>query len=344
MGWGCETAASERYEACAEPSGVEALERARQLMAGGRDEAAVEQLRLSLAACPNRVRTHLLYVEEVRKLAGTPVGDRAAAEMQEFYRVADDQRSPVWPYMHACLAEHDAIREDFLEEAIERDDRFHWAYLSLARLWRGHGRSSRALTELDKALEAYPGFPEARLELAEVLAELGRYEQAAEEYANYLRQRPGDRAVLPHYCRLLIYELGRTNTARPIVQSRLDDDPDSVDALMDMAAIAWQDGDFTGAVARYREVLRLDEHQELAVLNLGNLHYDVLWGASPEVTKRDSWEQARKAYRYYLEMTRDRTQDRYDFWDHHFAVPSRLREIDELLGPDTGPAPQLGDF
>lgn len=321
-----------------------ALERARQLIVSDEHEQAVEELRLSLAACPDRVRTHLLYVEEVRRLAGTAAGDVAAAEMLDYYREADDQVSPVWPYMRACLAAHDAVREDWLEKAIERDERFYWAYLSLARLWRGHGRSSRALTELTKALDAHPSFVEARLELAEVLAEVGRYEQSAEEFDNFLRQRPGNRAVLPYYSRLLIYELGQTDKALPIVQSRLEDDPENVDALMDMAAIAWREGDLEAAVERYREVLRLDPHHELAVLNLGNLHYDILWVGSSSPTQSESWALARKAYRYYLEMTRDRSQDRFDFWDHHFAVPARLREIDELLGPDSSAMPRLGEF
>ena len=103
---GCRTAASDRYEACVDPAGEVALEQARQLVASDQHERAVQQLRLSLAACPDRVRTHLLYVEEVQRLAGTAAGETAVAEMHDYYRVADDQRSPVWPYMRACLAEH----------------------------------------------------------------------------------------------------------------------------------------------------------------------------------------------------------------------------------------------
>lgn len=292
------------------------------------------------------MRTHLLYVEVVESLAAGESADAARAEMHRYYLDVEHDESPVWLYLRARLAKYDADREDLLEQAIARDSSFHWAYLSLARLWRGHGRLSRAMREIDRALFARASFPEARLERAEVLVEVGRYIDAADDYANYLRLYPGDRSVSANYARLLVYQLGRTKTARAILERQLEDDPENAGALMDLAAVAWKEGEFAKSAAGYREVLRIEPGQELAVLNLGNLHYEALWrGSEPKSDRhRESWKSAQKAYLFYLGMADHSAENKYDFFDNHLAVPHRLREISELIGEYDGPSLALEDL
>ena len=113
---------------------------------------------------------------------------------------------------------------------------------------------------------------------------------------------------------------------------------------MDLAAIAWKQGQFDGAVGRYREVLSLDPNHELAALNLGNLHYDVLWREDADVRREESWAMAQRAYLYYLGLTENRSLDRFDLFDTNFAVPHRLREIEELIGAYDGPPVRVADF
>ena len=338
----CSTAPSSRYAVCEDAEGVAALQRARDSISDKDHERAIEEVRAALARCPDNVRAHLLYVEAVEGLKGDR-GVAARAELHRYYQEAEHGDSPVWPYLRARMAEYDADREVLLRQAVELDPAFHWGYLSLARLWRSHGRLSRALAELDQALFARASFPEARLERAQVLVEIGRYRDAADDYAEYLRHNRGQRSVLTEYARLLIYQLGRTGVAGAIIQQQLDQTPGDLGALMDLAALAWKDGDVSQAVERYRAVLQRDPNRRLAVLNLANLHYDVLWRVTPGPTKAESWALAQKAYLYYLSLPAG-DEDRYDMFDHHLAVPYRLREIGELVGEYDGRIVRVTDF
>lgn len=335
--------AGDRYEWC---DASDARDRARTAIARGDYAAALEPLRQVLVRCPEHVRTHLLYVETAETLqrladeAASPALD-LLAEVRGFYE-NDDGVSPVWPYMRARLAEHDAHREDLLLEALRRDPSFYWAHLSQARIKRWHDRPAKALEAIDKGLAARPDFAEARLERAEVLVELGRFDEAGLEYDNYLRRRPYDRSVTQAYARLLIYSLESSERADALVSKLLEDDPEDVDAIMDKAAVEWRAGRPSRAVELYRQVLELDPTQARAVLNLANLYYDVLWRQSGEASRQAAWDRARKAYLYYLRM--NRRDDRYDFWDYHLSVPFRLHEIEQEFGAYEGPPPQIGDF
>jgi tetratricopeptide (TPR) repeat protein len=342
--------ATDLHERCDDADGKKALEAAREAIARGDHEAALPYLQQALAACPENVRTHLLYVETAEHAAAESIAagtSRATdtgplAEVRRFYAESDDGRSPVWPYMQARLASHDAAREELLHVALARDPSFYWAYLSWARILRFHRRIAKALDALDNALIAWPDFAEARLERAEVLVELGRYEEAKLEYANYVRQRPGDRAVLREYARLLIYELGETQPADRIVQKMLEDDPDDTDALMNLAALDWRGGRAELAAEHYHRVLELDPTQARAVLNLGNLYYQRATSADDDAEARELWRRAREAYLYFLSM--QRTDDRYDVWDYYLTVPLRLRQIETVLGARDGRPPSLADF
>ena len=76
------------------------------------------------------------------------------------------------------FGESEFERQRELRESVARDRSFYWGHLSLARLDRAGNRTATALESLGDALSARPGFAEARLELAELLVELGRYEEA----------------------------------------------------------------------------------------------------------------------------------------------------------------------
>ena len=110
---------------------------------------------------------------------------------------------------------------------------------------------------------------------------------------------------------------------------------------MDQAAGAWLLGQVRQSIDLYHRVLELDPSRARAVLNLGNLYYDVLGGGTEE-GRREFWPKARSAYRYYLQM--NQAEGLYDLFDQKFAVPYRLKEIAVLLGPPGERQPTMADF
>lgn len=329
-------AAGDRFERCLDPAAVAARERANVLIAGGELLAALPFLRRVVQICPADVPAHLLHLEVARTL-----GAEAIAGLGRHYEETDDGRSPIPPFMRAQVAEYEATRQELLQESLRRDPSFYFAYLELGRQQRRLDRPQQALGFLRDALRARPECAPARLELGQVLVELGRYDEAEAEYANYRRARPDDRAAAKAHVRLLTYDLDRSAAARPTVEQLLRDDPDDLDALMDLAAIEWKEQRPRSAADLYRRVLQADPFQASAVLNLGNLYFEVL-SAGTEADKRSAWMRARNAYRYFLNMRR--TDGMYDLWDYYLAVPYRLKEIEAVLGPAPPAAISLDDF
>ncbi|MEM7202779.1 MAG: tetratricopeptide repeat protein [Planctomycetota bacterium] len=325
--------ATDRYEGCEDPAGRAALAAARAAIARGAVGEALPDLRRAIEACPDNVRSHLLYLDTALE-----VGGAAQIEMEQFYAGRDDGVSPVWPYAQARLAADHETRQLRLQEAVRRDRTFYWGYLSLGRMWHSIGNTENAAARLRDALSARPDCPEARLALGQVLSELGRYEEAEVEYGNYVRARPTDREVLREYVRLLIYQLARLDQASPLVQRMVDQDPEDIEALMNLAAIHWKAGKPHDARDVYRQVLQIDPNSAAAVLNLANLYYEPL----ARDDKQAAWTRARRAYRYYLRL--GRTDTVFDVWDQQFAVPDRLARIESELGPDEAAPPRLGEF
>jgi tetratricopeptide (TPR) repeat protein len=323
------------YEECDAPE----LREAERALARGELDAAVRAYREVVVACPSFVRGHERY-QDLAQAAG--VDEALAAGMRGFYEDLPDDGSPVWPYVKARLeGEFDERRQQLLAEAVRRDPSFYYAHLASARLWHELGRTQNELEALETAIRAKPDAPDTNLALARVLAGLGRVDEAATHYRNFLEQRPGDRDAAREYVRLLVYEKREEATARPWVERLLDDDPDDVGVLMDLAAVHWRSGDREAAAATYRRVLELDPGAARAALNLGNLYF-----ASPDrpdAEKRADWPSARDAYRLYLRIADP--EDLQDLLDVHTAVPDRIARIDEFLGsaPRSDSPVQRGD-
>ena len=328
--------AGDRFERCGDPAATAARERANTLIADGELRAAQPFLSHVVELCPDDVQAHLLRLEVARSL-----GAAAIAELGREYEAATDRSSPIPPFMRAQIAEYEATRQELLQESLRRDPSFYFAYLELGRQQRRFDRPQQALGFLRDALRARPQCVQARLELGEVLVELGRYNEAELEYDNYRRARPDDRAAAKAHLRLLIYDLDRSAAARPIVEQLLREDPDDLDAIMDLAAIEWKQARPQLASSLYHRVLQADPFQANAVLNLGNLHFEVL-AAGDEDVKRAAWARARNAYRYYLNMRR--AESLYDLWDYYLTLPYRLKEIDAFLGPAPAGTIEVDDF
>ncbi len=299
--------------------------------------AAMPLLREVLKLCPNVVGVHLRFQD-----SGFELGGESEAQMRAFYAARPDELTALTPFLRSRLAPDDASRVELLDEAIKRDDQFHLAYLEYAALWRRIARTGQALKYLQLAIGCEPSSPEANLGMAEVLVKLGRAKEAEPYYANYVRLRPGDRVAKKAYLQLLIYSLDQLDRAEPLVLELLAVQSSDVEVIMDRAAIAWMRGRHAEAIEFYQDVLKRESGRARAVLNLGNLYYELAHSAEGE-TERAYLQKARLAYIYYQQMSQ--AEGFHDLVDLRLAVPFRLKDIGKRIGPAaTGLKPRLGQF
>lgn len=336
---GCQTIgrAGEQYEVCDDPIAADAYQRARIHIDAGEFAAALPLLLQTIVACPDFVVAHELFQDSAAK-----VGEGAEGEMRQSYaQLEGSSYSPLLPYLRSRLSDNNRDRLKLLDQAILRDNSFFRAYLARAEVFRQLRRTDRALDELRNAIQARPSDVDANLAIAEVLAQLGRYREAARHYQVLERLSSGSQSIRKDYLALLIYQLGELADAEKIVEDLLAFDDLDVETLMDKAAIAWLREEFEISLQIYQRILRIDSSQSEAVLNIGNLYYQGLARGTDEGRRR-YWPKARLAYLYYLEHCRAATG--FDQLDRWLGVPVRLREITSLLG-DIGKAnPRLGDF
>lgn len=325
-----------RFEQCTDPEGAAAMEQAMQLLQEGADAAAIEPLRRVVERCPDLVRGHRYYQDTALALGGQP-----AAEMRRYYTaLPEDAASPVRQYAKARLLESSYAKKQALDRLLRGHPEFAWGHLALARLYRSSGRLEDAIESFRRVVARYPDLYDAHLELAETLVEAGRPAEARLPYENYLRAVPNDRSSIRAFAQLLIYRLGNGKDALPWLEQLLRDDPRDEAALMDQAAARWRIGDPEGALQQYLRVLEMRPDLARAALNVGYLHYDVL--AQNESDRREHWPKARAAFRLFLQLVQP--DDGHEYFEELLAVPYRLKQIEDLLGPGDGQPPRLSDL
>lgn len=330
------TTISRRYERCDDPEALDAVARARKLIRLGGHRDALRPLREALRLCPNHVPTHMLYQDTAKQ-----VGGDAERAMRGYYmQLEDSPQSPLVPFLRARLARHEVECRDYLRTALNRDRRFVWARLEMARMRRSVNQPEVALQEVEKALTVRPGFVPAQKEIAELYLELDRPELAEAYYRSYLRAMPDDERAQRAYVWLLTHKLDKPETARPVVEGLLVKHPKDLQLMMELAAIHWREGRLPEAVQTYRQVLRQEPKNATAVLNLGDLYFD--WVGRVDEAKDEAWREARKCYRYFLSLQDDSRA--LLLLNRLMAVPYRLEQINRRLGPTNGAPVRAGDL
>ena len=345
--WGCPSTQplvprtiDDRYEVCENPTAVAAWGRAQELLRGGQQAQAIELLRQCVDLCAGNVWYHIAYQDTAFALPRVEVGGEfvevpATVAMRRLYaELEDDGESPLPPYLRARLERMDqreATCEQLLEEALRRAPAFYFAMYESGLKWRGVDRPGLAAAELERAVRSRPQFLEARRALAEVYVELGEWPGAIRHYELYLAERPDDYPVLREYLALIVYQVdGREEEAGELVDKLIARHPQDLTLQMDRAAISWQLGDLGTAAQTYKSVVQQDHEDARAVLNLGNLYYEMGMQATDQ-ERRERWEKARTAYRYFLSL--GESADFHDLFDLHFNVPYRLSELQREVGP-----------
>lgn len=324
-----------RYSRLDDPQGSAAYAAAMTALARGDRAAALVGLRRTVELCPDHVRAHRLYQDVARELGG-----EAESAMYSYYRqlperAVDGGASPVPAYVKARLADTSYAQGNALLELLRQHPGFAWGHLSLGRVSRRQGRLLQAIDSFGNASRDDVELAEAPLERAQVLAELGRYEEAARDYERYLRLVPDDTQSTRAYLDLLLYHLRRVDRALELLQPLLVASPRDVELRMHHAAAMWLSQRPRQALDGYLQILEEQPAHARALLNIGLLYYEVL--PKDEAEQRRFWPQAALAFAAFLKC--DDPQDGHEQFERTVAVPYRLARIATLLGgPVSGQA------
>jgi tetratricopeptide (TPR) repeat protein len=324
------------YHTCQDPAGAAAWERARGALARGDDAAALPDLQATVRACPLLVRAHLAFQD-----AALRTGGAVEQQMIDYYTALAGP-SPVPAYCRARLADTAYAQNNALQAILAEDPSFAWAHLSRARVTRNQGRLLPAIDMFAAAIVNDPELHEARHERAQVLAELGRDQEAAVDYRACLEHRPDDVGAMREYVALLIYRLGRASEADELLARLERLLPDDVGVRMDRAAALWRADRPRAAVDAYLAILAGDPRAVRAALNVGLLYYEVVPRTDAERAR--FWPRARAAFRWFLEGGDDEAADGHEQFERTLGVPYRLARIAELLGPEPGGAVRLDEL
>ncbi|MFN7670475.1 MAG: tetratricopeptide repeat protein [Planctomycetota bacterium] len=300
------------------------------------DVAALPYLEVVATGCPDFVRGHVAFQD-----AALRVGGPAAARMRAVYEQRRDDGTECAAYCAARLLPTVYAQSAAFDALLARAPRFAWARLSQARIARSQGRLLAALDGLALALRDAPDLHEARRERAEALAELGRDGEAAAEYRLYLAIAPTDRAASRDFVRLLLYRLGRTAEAVPLLDRLEAEAPNDVDLRMDRAAVHWQNGELRRSAEAYLAVLAASPTATRAALNLGLLYYEVAPGPDPAAQRR-FWPAARAAFRWFLDGPAP--TGGFEQYERTLGVPFRLARIAGEIGPESPAYVRLTDL
>ena len=99
------------------------------------------------------------------------------------------------------------------------------AFYALAQLYKKLGKEKEYVANLQRAVDLYPRYKEALLELARYFASKGFYPKAELYYLRYLSAYPNDEKVTLEYARLLVKE-GKYDRAKKILKSLIDGSQD----------------------------------------------------------------------------------------------------------------------
>lgn len=323
------------YSTCQEPAAAAAWQRAQQAIGRGDDSAALPDLILVTQSCPDLVRAHIAYQDVARRLGGSQ-----QQAMLDFYQKLPERTSPVPAYCRARLADTAYAQRNALAAILKQDPSFAWAHLSLARVSRRLERYLPAYEMYSAAIVNDEQLYEARHERAQVLVELGRDEEAAKDFKAYLAAIPDDVPANREYLTLLLYQLGRLDEARELLDRLERKLPGDLGLRMDRAAVLWRSNQPQAAAEQYLAILAEAPKAVRAALNLGLLYYEVV--PRNERDQRLYWPRARAAFRWFLDE--GVPADGHEQFERTLGVPFRLERIAELLGPEPLRAVKLDDL
>lgn len=287
------------------------LEDAERWLGYGLAEIALAEFRALIEDHPDHFRALRGEQEALLRLG------RGAEAMQIVARRRANRDDAASALLEARL-ESDPLREaDAIDRALARAPDHPYALLALASTALRRGDYATAEPLLDRSLGSCAPPPESRLARARVRAATGKFDGAASDYRDYLEERPRDLAARHELASLLHRELERRDDALDQYRAMLEIDPRSPEAIVGVAVIATERGDFAEAERLYRSI---ETVEPVALLNLGLLYRDEL--------ARD--REALECFRGYLDFAGDRAMTR-SVTDRLFVVPGYVKELEDRL-------------
>ena len=139
--------------------------------------------------------------------------------------------------------------------------------------FRKLGENTRALEELEKALQINPKHLECRLELGDCLADLSRAEEALVQYQKAADEHPVEAQPWLKMGDLQLQSrtVGYLEKARTAFQKAMELEPNSRDILTRLALLEREAGNIPEAIQALQNLLQQDEKNADAHLYLGSI-------------------------------------------------------------------------
>jgi tetratricopeptide (TPR) repeat protein len=151
-----------------------------------------------------------------------------------------------------------------LRTAIENDPKSARGYNDLGELLAEMGRAEEAVSQFRKAAELQPDFAAARANLGGALAKLGRLDEALVELRQALESDP--RSAPAHYTLgLVLSQRGDAPGAMREWQSALDLDPKYAEAHLRLGDALYAQGRAAEALAHWRDAIELRPNDAAAL-------------------------------------------------------------------------------
>ena len=183
-------------------------------------------------------------------------------------RFAQALRSGAWKPSAVALAVWAGIFLACRHSFFEAGPDLAWWHTDRAASLVQEGKLEEAVTELEAALRANPGYVDALVNLGGTMAEMGRYDQAMAHYQDVLKHRP-DRADIRLRLGGLLIQTGKSADAVKELEEVAQANPSSAKAQFELGrALIEQKRDVEGIEA-LRRSLELDPKQPAAHVNIG---------------------------------------------------------------------------
>lgn len=150
-----------------------------------------------------------------------------------------------------------AQAERAYQKIIARDPQHAVAHHLLGRIFFQTNRQSAAVELLKVASAARRDYPEALLDLANMLSELGQLQKAEEYLQTLVAQRPGDATALNNLG-VVLSDQGRYAAAIEAYQRALELQPSNADTLCNLASVYSLQEDVQQALDNYRRAIMVD--------------------------------------------------------------------------------------
>lgn len=151
----------------------------------------------------------------------------------------------------ATLAERLAARPGFRDDARSKADR----HRSMAAILRSKGMTAGAVDELEQALQLDPDCADAVVELADLLVNQGRLDEAEQRIRDLSTRQPdyqGAKLVLG----LISLKRGQVDQAERLLTEALQMNPDPIRAHYYLGQLHEGKGEFEVAMQHYRDALK----------------------------------------------------------------------------------------